>query len=84
VGFGAKPWSVPYDQATESYRLRRWNIGGFLEIRAKGDSAFYEIEREADRSMFVHRYRRFRQTGAGHILPTPIRWGKSLYRFHGS
>jgi len=72
---------VPYDDVTGTYRLRKWNKGGLLEIRSLGDTAFFDIDAESRKSMFARRYRRFSSRGWGYVLTTPIRWGEGVVNY---
>ena len=72
---------VRYDESIESFRLKRRNRGGFLEVQLEGDTLFYTIDRNEDRPLITRRYKRFTQTRFGFIVTSPIRWTKQTYGY---
>jgi alpha-2-macroglobulin len=72
---------IPYDRATEAYVLKRWNKGGFLRIELPGDTLFYALERDFERSLLTRRWQYFRKSQTGYVITTPIRLGERGYRF---
>lgn len=72
---------VRYDESIESFRLKRRNRGGFLEVQLEGDTLFYTIDRNEHRPLITRRYKRFTQTRFGFIVTSPIRWTKQTYGY---
>lgn len=72
---------VRYDESIESFRLKRRNKGGFLEVQLEKDTLFYTIERDNNRPLIARRYKRFSQTRFGFIVTSPIRWTKQTYHY---
>ncbi|MFK8008848.1 MAG: alpha-2-macroglobulin family protein [Saprospiraceae bacterium] len=68
---------IPFDHKTKSYRKRKKYKGGFLTIKAKGETIFYHLNRKNRASIFSRRWQRFRSTKIGRILIPPYYYTKS-------
>ena len=69
--------SISYDAKTNSYRIPKRKRGGFLKVRANGETVFYLVENDE-----IKPYRRrFTHTAVGYLVSSPIRWGKGIYYY---
>lgn len=72
---------IRYDESVESFRIKKRNRGGFLEVQMDGDTLFYTLDRDNTRPLIARRYKRFSQTRFGFIVTSPIRWTKQTYHY---
>ena len=79
VFFGKK--KLKYDKSIKAFRKNKINKGGFLKVKANGETIFYEVNDKGSQSILKKRYYRFRGTVIGHIVTTPIRWSKKVWYF---
>ncbi|MEM6966818.1 MAG: hypothetical protein AAF573_18785, partial [Bacteroidota bacterium] len=79
VRFGKK--KMKYDKKLQAFRKKRVNKGGFLTVKAEGETIFYKVEDRSNISILKKRYWRFRSTQVGWIVTTPLRWGSKVVRF---
>ncbi|MFT6320792.1 MAG: hypothetical protein ACJAT4_001721, partial [Granulosicoccus sp.] len=68
---------IPFDQKTKSYRKRKKYTGGFLTIKANGETLFYRLNRKDNTPIFSKKWQRFRSTKIGRILIPPYYLNKS-------
>ncbi len=68
---------IPFDQKTKSYRKRKKYKGGFLTIKAKGETIFYHLNRKDRRSIFSKKWKRFSSTKIGRVLTPPYYYTSS-------
>ncbi|GJM34378.1 MAG: hypothetical protein DHS20C18_33790 [Saprospiraceae bacterium] len=72
---------IAFDSQTQTYRLRKWNKGGFLKIKYAEEAFFYEVKPNSNEKIFHKKWKRFKRTKVGHVLSAPFRWGKNTYHF---
>lgn len=72
---------IQYDPITKSYRLKKRNRGGFLEVQLQRDTLFYQVEPNDTKWLISKRYRHFTKTRWGYYLNSPIRWGSQIYHY---
>lgn len=72
---------IRYDESVESFRIKKRNRGGFLEVHIDEDTLFYTLDRDNTRPLIARRYKRFSQTRVGFIVTSPIRWTKQTYHY---
>lgn len=76
---------LKYDKSIQGFRKKKTNKGGFLKVKANGETVFYQVYDRDKISIFKKRYYRFRSTKIGWIVTTPFRWGGKVWSFfkHG-
>lgn len=79
VFFGKK--KLKYDKSTQAFRKKKVNKGGFLKVKANGETVFYQVNDRVKISVFKKRYYRFRSTKIGWVVTTPLRWGGKVWYF---
>ncbi|MEZ5041926.1 MAG: alpha-2-macroglobulin family protein [Saprospiraceae bacterium] len=79
VQLGAK--KISFDGKTQSFRLKKRNRGGFLQVSIAGDTLFYDVNPQNNKPLIARRYRRFANTDVAFILTTPIRLVFNVYRY---
>ncbi len=72
---------VPFDHETKTYHLNKWKKDGFLKILVAGDTLFYGLNRTLREKLCAQRWKRFRSTKVGHVLTSPLRWGRNTYLY---
>lgn len=79
VHFGKK--KLKYDKPIQAFRKKKTNKGGFLKVRANGETVFYKVNDREKISVFKKRYFRFRSSKIGWVVMTPLRWGGKVWHF---
>lgn len=79
VAFEGK--KLKYDKSIQAFRKRKTNKGGFLKVKANGETVFYDVHDRDKTSVFKKRYYRFRNTKVGWIVTTPFRLGNKVWYF---
>ena len=79
VFFGKK--KLKYDKSIQAFRRKKTNKGGFLKVKANGETIFYQVNDRDKISVFKKRYYRFRSTKIGRVVTTPFRWGGKVWYF---
>ncbi len=79
VFFGKK--KLKYDKSIQAFRKKKTNKGGFLKVKANGETVFYQVNDRDKISVFKKRYYRFRSTKIGWLMTTPLRWGGKVWYF---
>ena len=76
---------LKYDKSIQAFRKKKINKGGFLKVKANGETVFYQVYDRDKISVFKKRYYRFRSTKIGWVATTPFRWGGKVWSFltHG-
>lgn len=67
---------VNYQERLGAYRLPKHKKGGFLKIEARGEIAFFQLQKNS-----LHAYRNAPQTRIGRIVTAPYRWLSGIYRY---
>lgn len=72
---------LKYDKSIQAFRKKKTNKGGFLKIKANGETIFYQVNDREKISVFKKRYYRFRSSKIGWVVTTPLRWGGKVWYF---
>lgn len=69
-----------YDQRQGLYHTRKPK-GQLLKAYLPGDTLFYRVQEEIDKSLVVRRWKYFRSSKVGYVVTTPVRWTESIYHY---